>query len=148
MLATLRELLDEKGGLVYTVSPSDAASTAVRLMAQMDIGALPVVYNGRLVGILSERDILGRIVDEQLDPVETLVSDVMTSSPECAPPSMTVETAMRIMSRKRFRHLPVLSESRLVGIISMRDLNEWMIQSQKSSIEKLVRTVHSMRSPG
>ncbi|MCP5364887.1 MAG: CBS domain-containing protein [Hyphomicrobiales bacterium] len=148
MLTMLSEILEEKSGHVHTAAPSDLVSKAVRLMRQADIGALPVLYNGRLVGILSERDILARIVDERLDPASTAVFQVMTSNPECASPTMTVEAAMRMMSRRRFRHLPVMSDGRLIGIISIRDLSEWIIRNQQTSIEKLVRTVHSMRPPG
>jgi CBS domain-containing protein len=148
MLTLLREILKEKGETVHTAGPEEPVSAAVRRMAELRIGALPVTYNGRLVGIFSERDVLVRIVDDGLDPQRTPVADVMTPQPESVAPTTTLEAAMRLMSVRGFRHLPVLDEGRLVGLVSIRDLNDWLIREQQSSIDRLIRTVHTLTPHG
>ena len=131
MLSQLSEVLAVKSHqTVHTVSPSDTVATAVRMMSELKIGVLPVVDNTRLLGIFSERDVLVRIVNEGLDPKTTPVSRAMTENPEHVAPSTTVEGAMSLMRKKGFRHLPVVEHGRLVGLVSIRDFNEWLTRDE------------------
>ena len=87
-------------------------------------------------GIFSERDVLVRIVNEQLDPKTTPVSLVMTRNPHHVAPSTTVEEAMSLMRKNAFRHLPVVDQGRLVGLISIRDLNQWLIRDEEEAMSR------------
>jgi CBS domain-containing protein len=141
MLNPVSALLKSKGDTVHTVTPTDKVSVAVRKMAQVEIGALPVIEQGKLVGIFSERDVLIRIVDQGLNPDTTPVADVMTPSPKSITASQEVREAMRLMSKGRFRHLPVVDGDALVGLISIRDAMEWVIRDQEQVIDELIGTV-------
>jgi len=137
MLSQISEVLAVKEHqTVHIISPSDTVATAVGVMSKFKIGALPVVGNDRLLGIFSERDVLVRIVNEGLDPKTTPVSRVMTENPEHVAPSTTVEDAMRLMRTKGFRHLPVLDHERLVGLISIRDINEWLTRDEEAAVSR------------
>jgi CBS domain-containing protein len=100
-----------------------------------------VIEHGKLVGIFSERDVLIRIVDQGLNPDTTPVADVMTPSPKSITSSQEVREAMRLMSKGRFRHLPVVDGDALVGLISIRDAMEWVIRDQEQVIDELIGTV-------
>jgi CBS domain-containing protein len=141
MLDPVGSLLKAKGHAVHTVTPSEMVSVAVRKMTQSEIGALPVIEHGKLVGIFSERDVLIRIVDQGLDPDTTPVGDVMTPSPKSITSSQEVREAMRLMSKGRFRHLPVVDGDALVGLISIRDAMAWVIRDQEQVIDELISTV-------
>ncbi len=147
MLDPIGNLLKAKGHAVHTVTPLEKVSVAVRKMAQSEIGALPVIEHGKLVGIFSERDVLMRIVDRGLDPDATPVADVMTPSPKSVTSSQDVREAMRVMSKGRFRHLPVVDGDVLVGLISIRDAMAWVIRDQEQVIDELIGTV-KMTPPG
>ena len=137
MLSQLSEVLAVKARqTVHTVSPSDTVATAVRMMSELRIGALPVVDNSGLLGIFSERDVLVRIVNEGLDPKTTPVSRVMTENPEHVVPSTTVEDAMSLMRKRGFRHLPVLEHGRLMGLVSIRDFNEWLTRDEEAAVSR------------
>ena len=114
---------------VVTVSPGASVREAARLMAERNVGALPVVgEGGRLVGILSERDIVRRVVAAGRDPDSTRVSEVMTPDPVTVRPDYTLADALRVMAQLNVRHLPVVDEGgRLVGIISVRDIEYAMV---------------------
>ena len=114
---------------VVTVSPGASVREAARLMAERNVGALPVVdEGGRLVGILSERDIVRRVVAAGRDPDSTRVSEVMTPDPVTVGPDYTLADALRVMAQLGVRHLPVVDEGgRLVGIISVKDIEYAMV---------------------
>ena len=107
-----------------TAKPEEPVIAAVLRMAELGVGALPVVDDsGRLVGIFTERDLLVRVVARRLDPEKVRVGDVMTPNPVTIGPDETVEEALRIMNKIRARHLPVVDEKgRLIGIVSIRDI--------------------------
>ena len=146
MLATLGDILKSKGTTVKTVTSADSVASAVDEMAGSNIGALPVVDGGRLVGILSERDVLNRIVKNRLDPDTTKVADVMSADPVTGTPGMKVFEALRIMSAKRFRHLPIVEGDRLVSMVSMGDVTARVIADQGESIDSMIRAVKAVRS--
>lgn len=144
MQSLLNEIISHKGGAVYTVSPDTPVSHAVQQMAERNIGALLVTEGDRLNGIFTERDLLVRVMNEGLDPNSTLVSQVMTPDPKCVSTFITVENAMHVMSEKQFRHLPVLEDDRLAGLVSIGDLARWLARSQKGRLDELIRAVTSV----
>lgn len=136
MLSQLSEVLAVKNPTVHSISSSETVAAAVAMMVQFKIGVLPVVDEGKLCGIFSERDVLVRIVNEDLDPKTTLISRVMTPNPEHVAPTTTVEEAMWLMRKNEFRHLPVLDQGCLVGLISIRDINQWLARDQEEAISR------------
>ena len=94
----------------------------VRAMVERNIGAVPVLHNGKVVGIFSERDLMSRVVAEGLDPRTTLVEEVMTRDPLTVSPCESMENCMLLMRRHGFRHLPVCDGGRLVAVVSLRDI--------------------------
>ena len=106
-------------------------------MDEKNIGALPVVDNGRLVGIVSERDYTRKVILKERSSQEILVSEIMTKQLLTVAPSDSVTECMRIMTEKRVRHLPVLEGTDLVGILSIRDVVNWLISAQTATIDSL-----------
>ena len=147
MTDTLRTLLDKKGAIVHSVPPQTTVIDAVRKMNTERIGAVLVMDNNDLVGIFTERDVLSRIVDDGRDPNATLVADVMTTKPVVVKAATTVEEAMAVVSEKRCRHLPVLDDDRLVGLVSAGDLTHWVTRNQEYHIQDLVNYITS-KYPG
>ncbi|MBE7538866.1 MAG: CBS domain-containing protein [Opitutaceae bacterium] len=130
-------LLERKGNFVYSVPSSVTVSSAVDEMNKCRVGAIVIVDRGILVGMFTERDVLRRIVGAGLDPSRTLVSDVMTSSVFTVSPNTTMEDAMEMFTQKRCRHLPVISEGRLLGVISIGDITRWMTDQHRAEAEHL-----------
>lgn len=141
MLDTLNVVLSSKGHSVHSVSPTVSVLEAVRKMNVERIGALLVCADGNLVGIFTERDVLTRVVDQGRDPRETSVADVMTRELAVVKPSMTVEEAMAVITERRCRHLPVMDDSRLVGLVSIGDLTRWVTRNQEIHIQDLVNFI-------
>jgi CBS domain-containing protein len=115
------DVIAHKQDLVL-VSPDDSVRQTVKRMIDRKIGAVLVAENGHLVGIFTERDVMNRVVGGGRDPAQTLVRDVMTADPDCVEPNMPAMTALEIMGARGYRHLPVLDEGDIVGILSVRDL--------------------------
>jgi len=126
-LTPLREIL--KGSAeVYTVTGDATVADCVRRMTARKVGAL-VVVDGRAVrGIFTERDALVRVLAAGLDPVRVPVSEVMTRDPTLVPPETTVGAAMELVTRRRFRHLPVVEDGRLLAVVSSGDLTRWLVE--------------------
>jgi CBS domain-containing protein len=141
MKTTLGMLLQDKGGEVHSVGPDTTVLEAVQRMNELHIGALLVIESGKLRGIFTERDILGRVVAAGLEPGSIAVSTVMTSKLAVVWPETTVEEAMRICSKKRCRHLPVMEGDKLLGVISSGDLANWITRSQESEIQNLIHYI-------
>jgi CBS domain-containing protein len=137
MQDTLKGILARKGATVHYVVPETPVIDAVRKMNEEHIGAVLVCENGEMVGIFTERDVLCRIVDEGRSPNDTRVVDVMTAEVASVRPETPVEDAMAIISERRFRHLPVVSDSGLMGVVSSGDLTEWVSRSQEGHIRHL-----------
>lgn len=107
---------------LFTLSPSDSVRDAVRVMAERKIGAVLIKRNGELAGIFTERDVLTRIVDAGRDANATKLEEVMTESPDTLAPSDRAVDALMKMSSRGYRHLPVVDDGQLVGIVSIRDI--------------------------
>jgi len=119
---TLGSLLDDQKSIVHSVDPEVSVTECVRLMNKFRIGSLLVMADDRLLGIFTERDAITRVLGEGLDPVSTRVSRVMTKNPVWVTPSTTLEEAMGIVTNKRIRHLPVVEDGRVLGVVSSGDL--------------------------
>jgi CBS domain-containing protein len=134
-------LAQKRVSSVWTIDPNATVIAAIRLMDEKNVGALPVVDNGRLVGIVSERDYTRKVILKERSSQEILVREIMTKQLLTVAPSDSVTECMRIMTEKRVRHLPVLEGTDLVGILSIRDVVEWLISAQTATIESLERYV-------
>ena len=146
MDSTLSAIMASKGKIIETAAPSDLVSDSVEKMHEKNIGALPVVEGEKVVGIFTERDALYRVIHGKLDPASTRVIEVMTKDPECLSPSMTLIDAMRTVNSKRFRHLPLVEDGRLVGLISSGDLTQWVVDKEKAEISEQCAEVSEQKA--
>ena len=133
----IQDLLRYKEGDVWTIGPKATVYEALELMADKNIGALPVVEEGRLVGIFSERDYARKCILMGRHSKETLVSELMSSPVVTIDTSFTVEQCLTMMTEWHYRHLPVLEGDRLTGIVSIGDIGKWVISEQRSTIHDL-----------
>jgi CBS domain-containing protein len=138
---TLDAVLENKGRTVHSVAPAATVIEAVRKMNQERIGALLVHDDQEIVGIFTERDVLTRVLDSDRDPATTRVSEVMTTEPVSVRSTTLVEEAMAIVTDKRCRHLPVLDDDELVGLVSIGDLTRWVGRNQEIQIQDLVNFI-------
>ena len=118
----VKKLLDQKGHEVYSVSPDTTVYNALKLMAEKEIGALVVVEEEKMVGIVSERDYARKIILKGKSSRETAVGEIMTSEVIHTSPDKKVRKCLSLMTKHHFRHLPVLEDERLVGILSIEDI--------------------------
>jgi CBS domain-containing protein len=132
-------ILARKGSAVWSISPDATVFEAIQLMDDKNVGALPVADNSRLIGIISERDYTRKVILKGLSSKDTPVRDIMTREVVTASPSDSIEDCMRVMTEKRVRHLPVLEGTKMIGIVSMRDVMKWVISAQGEEIERYVR---------
>ena len=131
----------KKASTVWSIGPNAMVIDAIQLMGEKNVGALPVVDNGTLVGIVSERDYTRKVILKGRSSKETPVSDIMTAQLLTVTPSDNVIECMRIMTEKRVRHLPVLEGTNLVGILSIGDTVKWFISAQTATIDDLERYI-------
>jgi CBS domain-containing protein len=130
-------LLHHKGSAVWHIAPEATVFDAIKLMADKNIGALPVLANGSLVGIFTERDYTRKIALMGKTSKDTRVRDVVSGEVICVTQNDSVEECMRVMTEHRIRHLPVMEDRKLLGIISIGDLVNWIISAQNSAIEQM-----------
>ena len=134
-LATVRE---GKASPVVSVGLDTSVADCVRDMNSKKIGAMVVMDGEQLVGIFTERDALSKVLGEGRDSTKTKVSEVMTPDPVCVSPSTTVEEAMGIVTNRRFRHLPVVENGRVVAMISSGDLTRWLVEDKVKDVREIV----------
>lgn len=134
---TIDSVLKHKSSHVWTVSADATVFEAIRLMAEKNIGALVVMSYGEIQGIFTERDYTRKVALHGRSSRDTLVSEVISDSVIVARPNDTVETCMRLMTENRIRHLPVIDDDRLIGIVSIGDLVNWIIGAQDFAIDQL-----------
>jgi CBS domain-containing protein len=132
-------LARKKVSSVWSIGPNATVIDAIRFMDEKNVGALPVVDNGKLVGIVSERDYTRKVILKGRSSKDTPVSDIMTRELVTVNPREDVTECMRIITEKRVRHLPVLEGADLVGILSIGDVVNWLISAQKAMIDNLER---------
>jgi len=138
---TLRTLIADKGNRVLSIEPTAMVIDAVRRMNDNGIGALLVTRGASPVGIFTERDILRRVVARGLDPVTTPLGEVMTREIVVVGPSVTVGEAMAIITAKRIRHLPVVENGKLLGLVSSGDLTRWVSRGRENEIQQLIEFI-------
>jgi len=130
-------ILAQKGSTVWSIAPAATVFDAIALMADKNIGALPVVEDDRLIGIISERDYTRKVILKGKSSKETRVEEIMTRDLVTAEPSDTVVDCMRVMTEKRVRHLPVMEGAQMVGVLSIGDLVKCLISAQAETIDNL-----------
>jgi CBS domain-containing protein len=135
--STIGEILHIKGNTVWTVSPDIMVFDAIQLMADKNIGALLVTESDKLVGIISERDYTRKVALKGKSSKQTAVREIITGQVIHVDPDTTVEECMRLMTDHRIRHLPVLAEGKILGVVSIGDLVNWIISAQHSTIQQL-----------
>lgn len=141
----IRHLLDKKGYNVWSTSPEASVYDALLLLAEKNVGALLVIQEGELVGVVSERDYARKVILQQKASIETPVGEIMSDEVVTVTPQTTVEEAMAIMTEKRFRHLPVVEEGEVVGVISIGDLVKSIIEKQELMINQLENYISGTR---
>jgi CBS domain-containing protein len=142
-MKAVRDILRVKGHEVWKVDLNATVFEALRLMAEKEVGALVVMDGDKIAGIISERDYARKIVLLGRTSPNTLVKEIMTSPVAYTQPDQSIEECMAIMTDKRIRHLPVLENDKLIGIISIGDLVKAIIADQKFIIEQLERYIRS-----
>jgi CBS domain-containing protein len=128
----------EVGRAIHSVGSDASITECVRLMTAGKIGALIVMDGGQLVGIFTERDALNKVLAGSLDPGNTKVSEVMTKDPYCIGPATTVGHAMQLITERRFRHLPIVENGKVLAVVSSGDLTRWLVQDQIGEVQELV----------
>ncbi len=136
-MRNVRDILREKGDTVYSISPDDTVYNALKLMAGKNVGALLVFEADQLAGLISERDYARKIVLKDKFSKETKVSEIMTADVVTVTPDMDLEECMELITNRRLRHLPVIEEGRVVGIISIGDIVKGIIDHKEYVIEQL-----------
>ena len=139
---TVSALLREKNRVLYSIEPTATVYAALELMAAHNIGALPVMEAGKLVGMLSERDYTRKVILKGRASKNTPVGEIMTRNPTTARHDDYIGECMRVMTEQRVRHLPVLEGDAIVGILSIGDLVKWIISSQSATIDQLTKYIY------
>ena len=142
-MTSVRQLLDRKGRQVFSIAPGTAVLDAIRLMAEHHVGALLVMRGPGLEGIVSERDYARKVILMGRSSADTPVRDIMTAAVITVQPETPVEKCMQIMTERRVRHLPVIENGRVVGMVSIGDLVKAVIAEQQQQIEQLESYIHS-----
>jgi CBS domain-containing protein len=140
-MQTVNQLLKAKGGQIFSVGPADSVLHAIEIMATRHVGALLVMGEDGLVGIISERDYARKVILKKRSSHDTPVGDIMTANPVAVRSDATVHQCMEIMTEGRFRHLPVVDSGRVVGMLSIGDLVKAVIADQSQKIEQLERYI-------
>jgi len=130
--------LFDKRDPIHSVGPDVSVTECVRTMTSEKLGALIIMDGQRLIGIFTERDAMNKVLAAGRDPLNTKVSEVMTDNPYSIPPTTTVGEAMTIVTNRRFRHLPIVENGKVLAVISSGDLTHWMMQDKTGSVQQLV----------
>jgi len=142
-MKNLKQLLDMKGGQVYSIGPDAKVIEALQLMAKKDVGALLVMAGAKLEGIISERDYARKVILHGKSSQDIAVREIMTINVVTVAPSQSVEDCMSLMTQRRVRHLPVCEGDKLVGLVSIGDLVKEVIAEQEQTIKQLESYIHS-----
>ena len=136
-MGKVRNILEGKGRNIFSVEPSTVVYQAIEVMAQKNIGGLLITENGKLVGIFTERDYARKLILKGKSSKDTTIGELMTKNPFTVSLDSSIEECMELMSNRRIRHLPVLDNGELIGVISIGDVVRYIIEEQKSIIEQL-----------
>lgn len=137
MVETVRMILKNKGNYVWSLPPDRTVYEAIAMMAEKSVGTIVVLSGEQLVGIISERDYARKVVLKGKLSKETLVSEIMSSPVTTVDPDRTADECMRLMTEKRIRHLPVMDQGKLVGVVSIGDLVKAIVSVQAETIQYL-----------
>ena len=141
-MAMVKEILASKGATVYSTTRYASALQAAQMMNEHKIGSLVVTNGLQVDGIITERDILQRVVAQRRDPTHTPVAEIMTRQVVCCTPDTTVEELRGVMMTRRIRHIPVVEDDRLFGLVSIGDLNAFNATSQERTIHFLQEYIY------
>jgi CBS domain-containing protein len=141
-MKTVRQLLQYKGSTIYSVAPGTRVFEALQLMAEKEVGALLVLDDGKLAGIISERDYARKVILHGKSSHDIAVREIMTGKVVTIQPDQTVDQCMALMTNKRIRHLPVIEGDKLVGLVSIGDLVKEVIAEQEQTIKQLESYIH------
>ena len=141
--APLRAILNGSR-VIYSVGPDVPVTECAQRMTEKKIGGLIVMNGDKLIGIFTERDALSRVLAAGRDPRGTTVSEVMTKNPYCVRPETSVAEAMEVVTQRRFRHLPIVEDGEVRGVLSSRDLTQWLAKDRMRDVQELVEL--AMRS--
>lgn len=142
-MKTVSQVLQAKPVVLCTIAPDASVLDSLQLMAEKNVGALLVVENDDLVGIVSERDYARKVILKGRSSHDTPVREIMTGQPICVKPENNIEECMTLMTNKRIRHLPVIDNGRLIGMLSIGDLVKETIAEQRFLIEQLKSYIHN-----
>ena len=142
-MKTVKEILQAKAQKLLSIAPDASVLDALRLMAEKEVGALVVLEGERLAGIFSERDYARKVILQGKSSKDTAVREIMTHKVVCVQPEQSIEDCMALMTDKRIRHLPVLEDQTVVGVISIGDVVKEVISEQRFVIEQLEHYIHS-----
>jgi CBS domain-containing protein len=145
-MKTIRQILKKKGRKIWTISPATRVFDALQVMAEKDVGALLVVNGKTLVGVFSERDYARKVILQGKSSKDIRVSEIMSSPPIFIEPDNIIEQGLALMSAKHVRHLPVMENDRLIGIVTIGDLVRSLIDEQKVVIDHLEKHILSNTS--
>src|SRR5713101_2654846 len=144
-MTTLRNILQVKGGTIWSVSPESTVYDAINMMADKNVGALLVLEGEKLSGIISERDYARKVILKGKSSKETKVKEIMTSDVVTISPHQSIEECMGLMTVKHIRHLPVVEDKKLVGMISIGDVVKAIISEQEYTIKQLENYITGAR---
>jgi len=135
---SLGELFEEHHAVIHSVNPDVSVTECVRQMNEEQIGAMLVMDGDQLLGIFTERDAITKVLGSGLEPSYTNVSAVMSHDPICVSPDTTLDEAMAIVTNQRIRHLPVVQDGKVLGMVSSGDLTHWLVEDRSGEIRELV----------
>jgi CBS domain-containing protein len=147
-METIRQILSKKGNQIFSVTPGTTVYETLKLMADKNIGAVLVLDEGKLVGIMSERDYARKVVLKGKFSKEIPVNEIMSSNVICIDPDQTIKNTQAIMIQKRIRHLPVMEEDNLVGLVSIGDIVNAVLDDNKFMIDQLVTYITGIPETG
>jgi len=142
-MSTVRNILQKKGNAVYSINPDSTVYDALENLENKNLGALVVVENDKLIGLFTERDYARKVILKGRSSKETLVRDIMSSHPVFVTPDSSINDCMQLMTDKLIRHLPVLENNRLMGVISIGDIVKYIIDEKDFIIENLEHYIAS-----
>lgn len=145
-MTAVGHILDQKGHQVWSVRPGDTVYDAIKLMSDKDVGALMVLEGSKVVGIITERDYARNVFLKGRGSPHTAVGEIMERNVACIKPDKSIEEGMAIMTARRVRHLPVIRDDELVGIVSIGDLVKSIISDREFVIEQLEHYIHGVRT--